>query len=140
MKTRRMKTRTERDRMRVSKLKCVTITIDIDVWDDTPEHVIEWMGDNLGEHAAQEFERDYEPEWTGFDRPPVAGDVTHTVGVRERSPEYVKAVRAERALRAGTPAKEKAERAEVERRARLREDRERALYAEWAALKHPTHA
>lgn len=77
-------------------MKCVSIIVQIDCPDDIPEHVIEWMGDNLGEHAAHEFGRDYEPDWfDGYEGPPVAGHVVHAVRVHPRSGTYAKAVAAE---------------------------------------------
>lgn len=74
-------------------MKCISITVDIDCPEDIPQHVVDWMGDNLGEHAAHEFGRDYCPEWTenvreglpGFLGPLIAGHVTHTVRTHSRS-------------------------------------------------------
>ena len=80
-------------------MKCVTVTVEIDCPDDIPQNVIESMGGNLGEHAAHEFERNYDPEWNdGYEGPPVAGHVTHTVSVRPRTAAYAEAIAEERAL------------------------------------------
>jgi len=58
----------------------ITVTIDIDCQDDIPDHVVEWMADNLADHAVQEFGNDYDPEWTdGYEGPPLAGPVTWAV-------------------------------------------------------------
>jgi hypothetical protein len=44
--------------------------------DDVPAQVLEWMAANLAEHAAHEFDEDYEPDWgQGYVGPPLAGAV-----------------------------------------------------------------
>src|SRR5262245_49320385 len=62
-------------------MKCVVITLTLECADDVPAHVLEWMAGNLAEHAAHEFDCDYEPEFSDppYDGPPIAGDVTVAV-------------------------------------------------------------
>ena len=61
-------------------MKRVAITVLLECADDVPDHVVDWMADNLGEHAAQEFSNDYEPEWNDppYDGPPLVGLVSWT--------------------------------------------------------------
>ncbi len=42
-------------------MKEVTITLTLQCRDDVPEHVLQWMAENLEEHAFHEFKSDYEP-------------------------------------------------------------------------------
>ncbi len=67
-------------------MKRIAITITLDCRDDTPKHVIDWMGDNLLEHARSEFGRDFHDDWLDGEHngPPLAddGDLTSTIVVR----------------------------------------------------------
>jgi hypothetical protein len=58
----------------------VLVTIVLPCRDDVPAHVVQWMADNLAEHAAQEFDSAYEPEFgRGYDGPPLVGPVSSVV-------------------------------------------------------------
>ena len=47
--------------------------------------MVEWLGENLADHALNEFGSDYDPEWTGYEGPPLNGRirarVTHVKSV-----------------------------------------------------------
>ncbi len=48
-------------------MKRVTFLMQMDCRDDVPPHILEWMGDNLAEHAVHEFgDQDYDGEAFGF--------------------------------------------------------------------------
>ena len=67
-------------------MKRIAITITLDCKDDTPKHVIDWMGDNLLEHAQHEFGKDFCDDWLDGDHtgPPLAdrGESDVTIVVR----------------------------------------------------------
>jgi len=44
-------------------MKQVVITLTLGCKDDVPPHVLEWMAANLAEHAANEFDGDYDPDF-----------------------------------------------------------------------------
>lgn len=67
-------------------MKRITITITLDCKDETPPHVIDWMADNLLEHARTEFGREFQDDWLDGEHagPPLAddGESTSTLVVR----------------------------------------------------------
>lgn len=66
-------------------MKRIAFTITLECRDDVPPHVIEWMGDNLLEHALHEFDCDFEPEFVQptYDKRPIAGDGEWDVSIAE---------------------------------------------------------
>jgi hypothetical protein len=59
-------------------VKPVTFIVTLECRDDVPQHVIEWIGANLADHAAQEFGQDFEPDWVDppYEDAPLDGGVT----------------------------------------------------------------
>ena len=51
-------------------MKRVSITLTLDCRDNLPDHVLEWMGANVAEHASHEFADDYDEH---FVRPSYVG-------------------------------------------------------------------
>src|SRR5262245_28932501 len=62
-------------------MKRVVLMLTLECQDDVPPHVLEWMAGNVAEHAAHEFDDDYDPDWMEppYEGPPLAGGVTVAV-------------------------------------------------------------
>ena len=62
----------------------IVISISFTCRDDVPQHVLDWMAENLAEHAENTFGDDYDPEFVqpSWEGPPlVVGEDVTTVEV-----------------------------------------------------------